>query len=262
MKWYQRTCEWIKKYISKIIIFLFGLGITIFAIYSSSTETFSRITKVNDLYSLLTPSLTFLGVTALKLLAGFWIFAIITSIFYWNRITEQGVKIFGIEISNKFNRQELDYAMDGIQLVRKQITLLSELHDYIYKFSVTSFKKAILESNSYADKVRNYIENILVRAYQNNFPKVEINVLPLDSKIINKLEPRIKAPVQSLLDKDETDLIHIEYNTLGIGIHCSFEGLETLIIIDTSKAGYDISLAEIESAGNLFLSIANTLDDN
>jgi hypothetical protein len=73
------------------------------------------------------------------------------------------------------------------------------------------------------------------------------------------LEPRIKAPVETLLNKDETDSINVEYDNLGIGIHRGYEGLETIIIIDTSKEGYEISLAEIESAGNLFLSIANTI---
>jgi hypothetical protein len=136
---------------------------------------------------------------------------------------------------------------------------LSNLHDYIYKFSVSSFKEMILKSEAIPDKVRDEVNNILVLAYQNNFPKVEIKVLPIDIQTINNLEPRIKAPVETLLNKDETDSIDIKYENLGIGVHRGYEGLETIIIIDTSREGYEISLAEIESAGNLFLSIANTI---
>ncbi len=251
--------DWIKKYGPRILIFSFGIGITFFAIGSSLKECSMSVTQLSDLYSLLTPSLLFLGITALKLLAGFWIFAITISIFDWNRITEQGVKIFGIEINNKFNRQEINNARMGIEIVKKQIELLSDLHDYIYKFSISAFKESILGSGAIPEKVRNEIYNILIMAYQNSFPKVDVKVLPIDLDMIAGLEPRIKAPVETLLHKNETDLIDIEYENLGIGIHRGYEGLETLIIIDTSKEGYEISLAEIESAGNLFLSIANTI---
>ena len=133
------------------------------------------------------------------------------------------------------------------------------LNKYIYTFSVSDFKETVLESDSVPDKVREIIKSILVRAYQNNFPEVEIFVLPLNNESINKLDPRISAPVKMLIDKEENDLIWTEYDTLGIGVHRGFEGLETLVIIDTSKEGYDISLAEIETAGNLFLSIANVI---
>jgi hypothetical protein len=256
---FQKTFEWIRKCVPGILVFLFGISIIFYAIYSSVGECSTTIKKASDLYSLLTPSLIFIGVTTLKLLAGFWIFAIAISIFYWEHISEQGAKIFGIEIQQKFNRQELDNARSGIEIVRTQIKLLSNLHDYIYKFSISSFKRLILESEAIPDKVRNEVNNILVLAYQNNFPKVEIKVLPIDEQTINSLEPRIKAPVETLLNRDEPDSIDIEYENLGIGIHRGYEGLETIIIIDTSKEGYEISLAEIESAGNLFLSIANTI---
>ncbi len=256
---FEKGYKWFTKNSSRYLAVLFGIGITLYAVISSIEVFSQKVQTLNDFYSLLSPSLIFLIVTAIKLLAGFWIFAIFVSIFNWDHISEQGAKIFGIEINQKFNRQELDNARIGVEIVKKQIKLLSNLNDYIYQFSVTSFKKMILANDSPSEKVRSIVKNILVLAYQNNFPKVNIMVLPIDDNEINKLEPRILTPVQSLIDKDETDLIDIEYDNLGIGIHRSYEELETIIIIDTSEEGYDISLAEIVAAGNLFLSIANTI---
>ena len=255
---FTRKIDYLKENPSQFLVIVFGLIIIGYALFSSN-GTVTRIKKAKDLYSLISPSLIFMFVTALKLLAGFWIFAIAISIFNWNHISEQGAKIFGIEINQKFDRQELNKARVGVNIIQTQIKLLSDLNKYIYTFSVSDFKETVLESDSVPDKVREIIKSILVRAYQNNFPEVEIFVLHLNNESINKLDPRISAPVKMLIDKEENDLIWTEYDTLGIGVHRGFEGLETLVIIDTSKEGYDISLAEIETAGNLFLSIANVI---
>lgn len=234
---------------------------------NNTTNPSQPISSVNNFLSLISPSLISLIVFAIKLLAGFWIFVLVLSILKWGRISEQGAKIFGVEINQKFTNKEWGIAKTSLDQAKKQIQLLSDLNglisDYLARYSKKSVEESysILEGYTLPKKIYQAIMNILKNAYQKTFPEVEIYVLPIDEEL-TKLPPRIKAAVFAQLEKEDKDvLLHIENSNLGIGIHRVHEGLETIIIIDTSQAGYEISLAEIESAGNLFLSISNTFSD-
>jgi hypothetical protein len=121
-KLFEKVWSWLKNNTARYLILLFGLTIICYIIFSSNPDL-KTITKPADLYSLISPSLIFLVVLAIKLLAGFWIFVITVSIFNWKNVSEQGAKIFGVEISHKFNRQEIDEARAGVTIVKKQMKI-------------------------------------------------------------------------------------------------------------------------------------------
>lgn len=251
---------WLKTYYSKLMVYGMGLGMIVFAVCTTQDAYRLKITRPADLYLLLSPSLIWMIVLAAKLLAGFWIVAILVGIFSPERISELGAKIFGVEISQKYNRQELNDAKTGVENIRSQIKLLSDLNRRIYEYLSTPFEAALIGGESVPEAIRAVVRNILLVSYGRNFPGVEILVEPLFPETLQGMKPQIAASVQMLLNKDSDDIFDNEYDkSLGIAILRGFEELETLIVIDTSQAGYDVSMAELFSAGNLFLSIANTI---
>lgn len=247
-----------EKCFSKIFVILLGLIIVGISVWSSLNFRPEKITELKDLYKILDPSLIYIVIFALKLLIGFWIMAILMGIFKPEKISEIGAKIFGLELSHKFSQETMNKVDSGLEKLQFQLDIITALNEAMLNYIATPFEDAILNSENKADKIRQIVKDILLTVYA-ELPKVKIDVLPLETDYINNLPEHIAAYVRLLIDEG-LDVVQVPLKSVGIGIHHGTEGQATLIVINTREQNYEISLAEITCASNLFVAISTIID--
>lgn len=206
--------------------------------------------------ALLNSQLIFLLNVLIKFLIFYWLSAIATGIINPERISKYGAKLLGLEIYSEYT-EKAKKIEENADKADKQLDLIVELNRNIFDFLLKPFEESIIKAKNQADMIRNLARDILIKSY-NNHPGVKIYVLPMNEKGFHKLGEELTAYVRPLA-LENRPLTTIEKKTIGIGIIPGLEDLSTAIIIDTTNENYEISDAEICSAGSLFVSIATTI---
>jgi hypothetical protein len=128
----------------------------------------------------------------------------------------------------------------------------------ILNFISSPFEKIILEAENHYNEIRQIVYDKLSNIYR-ELPDIKIYVIPLIKEKIDLLPDRIATIVREK-NREEVNSAQVEYEKIGVSIHLGTEGAATVIVIDATDQNYDLSLAEISAAGNLFVSITLVID--
>jgi|GEM_PF-2411808 len=206
--------------------------------------------------SLLNPQLIFFFNVLIKFSIFYWLVAIATGIIDPERIAKYGAKLLGLEVYSEYAKKAKEIE-DNADKADRQMDLIVELNRNIFDFLLKPFEEGIVKAERQADLVRALVKDILIKSYANH-QQVKIHVIPLHEKGFQVLGEELTAYVRPLTLENRA-LTTIEERTIGIGIIPGLEDLGTAIVIDTSADNYEISDAEICSAGSLFVSIATAI---
>ncbi|HEY8343808.1 MAG TPA: hypothetical protein VIL66_01275 [Bacillota bacterium] len=206
--------------------------------------------------SLLNPQLIFFFNVLVKFLIFYWLVAIATGIINPERIAKYGAKLFGVEVYSEYARKAKEIE-DNADKADRQMDLIVELNRNIFDFLLKPFEESIVHAENQADLIRALVKDILVKSYANH-PAVKIYVVPLQERGFQTLGEELTAYIRPLALENRA-LTTIERQTIGIGLIPGLKDLGTAIVIDTSEENYQISDAEICSAGSLFVSIATAV---
>lgn len=265
--YYQRTRRFtencknaitVEKAWKKFYFILLGIAILSFALISSYYIFFSPIKSPQNAWQLVNPSIMFLLIILIQILIASWIIALLAGLFNPDRIAEFGAKFFGFEISHKYAPGQIDYIANGLENLEMQIKIIANLNKATLDYIAGPFENTILNSISQANKIRQVVRDILIKNYE-PLPLVKIYVIPLTEIEFQNLPERIASTVR-LLNDEGIDVSQIEFDTVGISIHHGSEDLGTAIIIDGTEQEYEVTLAELFSAGNFFVSISTIID--
>ena len=208
------------------------------------------------LLALLNPQLIFFFNVLIKFLIFYWLVAIATGIINPERISKYGAKLLGLEVYSEYAKKAKEIE-DNADKADRQMDLIVELNRNIFDLLLKPFEESIVKAENQADLIRSLVKDILIKSYANH-PTVKIFVVPLDESGFQTLGEELTAYVRPLVLENRT-LTTIERQTVGIGLIPGLEDLGTAIVIDTSAENYQISDAEICSAGSLFVSIATAV---
>ncbi|HBK69618.1 MAG TPA: hypothetical protein DEB05_13690 [Firmicutes bacterium] len=240
--------------LTTLSICLFALAFSLISSYELLFQSFEA-DQFRPL-ALLNLQLIFLFNVLIKFLIFYWLVAIATGIINPERISKYGAKLLGLEVYSEY-AEKAKKIEDNAEKADKQMDLIVELNRNIFDFLLKPFEENVIKAENQADMIRDLVKDILIKSY-NNYPGVKIFVLPLNEKGFLRLGEELTAYVRPL-SMENRPLTTIEKKTIGIGIIPGMENLSTAIIIDTTKEHYEISDAEICSAGSLFVSIATAI---
>ena len=240
---------------SKFRIMFLTTSVIVFALASSYRVLFTPVRTVQGVWAILSPPLLFVLVLFLKILLLCWIIRLLTMLFKPELLSEFGAKFFGFEIHQKYNPQQIQ---DGLRKIEKQLDILARLNGSALTIISTPFERYFLQSENRADRIRQLVKDVLIDVYE-TLPEVKIYVIPFTDAGIGQL-PEVLAAKVRLKSIEKVNSTQVENDRIGMSIHHGTQGSETVIIIDTTKQNYDLSLAEITAAAHLFVSMATILD--
>ena len=200
----------------------------------------------------------FLLIILIQILIASWIIALLSGLFNPDRIAEFGAKFFGFELSHKYAPGQINYIATGLETLEMQIELIANLNKATLDYIAGPFENAILNAENQANKIRQVVKDVLVKNYE-PLPLVKVYVLPLTEAAFQSLPERVASTVR-LLNDEGIDISQVEFDTVGVSIHHGSEELGTTIIIDGTDQGYEVTLAELFSASNFFVSLSTIID--
>ena len=260
MKLFQSLWKWIKLKIKKTPKLLPTVGIVLLALslYTSRNILSNRPNAPKDWWELLSST----GLYLFSSLATFWVFflvlltmAVIYNLLRPGHITEFGAKFLGFEISYK---RQITEAVQELREYAVQIDTITDLNENMLEYIAKAFEEDILKTKDQAATIRQKVHELLLDVYFEQ-KEVKVFVQPLTDDGINSLGDKLAALIRGQI-KPEQDVTTTMHNTVGIGIHYGTEGLDTVIVIDTTSEGRKISPAEITAASALFVAVATAID--
>ena len=237
-----------------------GVALLTFAIASSFEVLLSPVAKPITGWALVSSSLLFTVDVCLKLLIIFWIVALSIGILKPERISEFGAKVFGVEINNKYTKEDVGIAQAGYEQLSDQMAMVADINGMVLEYISGQFEANIISAPDQAEAIRRAVRDILTVAY-GRYEDIVIHVIPLVEEKIDALEPRLGAMVRLAGEEGDISTVDEKNRAVGIAIHHGEGGLNTAIVIDaTKKERYEVSLAEICAASTLFVSISTAVD--
>jgi hypothetical protein len=216
----------------------------------------SQITSFKDLFILVSHPLIFLVAVLLFISICFYLVTYIYGIFNPDQV-ELGAKVLGVELKTKI----IQNAEDALNHIEEQFTYLGKLGNAINNYLITPFENDLIKGPDIYDNVRREIFKILKSVYTPE-TDIEVYVIPLVEREIMGLNDNLIAVVKEY-DKN-VDKIDIDKSKkIGIGVFYGDEqsqNQDTAIIIDYSRKKFNIVLAEIITACNLFISVSTIVD--
>lgn len=206
-----------------------------------------------------TPALAFPIVVFVKILIGFWVYHMVFCIAHSERITETGLKIFGVEMTNKMNL-DIDQTTESYETLAWQLdqadTLLTSFINYYIQYFDYQVGGAVHKPSA----IRNALRSILTRVYHEAFGEgvCSIYVLQLSEEGLAVLDDNLRSMVE-LNDKGDPNRLGVFAN-IGISYH-RFEDpdYDTLILIRAPE-DYFLPRAEISAASMFFISAVKTVE--
>lgn len=244
-----------KNAVNKFRVTLIGTIIIVYALVNSYKVYFTRIENFSNTWPLVTPSILFALVFFINILLLSWAFSLLSSILNPERVAEFGAKFFGFEVNQKYLPVRIQEDLEKVDI---QLKVIADINATILEYISSPFEKNILEAENYYDEIRQIVYDKLSNIYK-ELPGIIIYVLPLNMEEINSLPDRIATIVREKI-REGVNSTQVEYEKIGISIHLGTEGAATTIVIDAMDENYDLSLAEISAAGNLFVSITLVVD--
>jgi len=249
-----RVCKNSSRFLASIIGIL---AITV-ALGSSYNILLQPVSEPSKAWAAIANSIVFPVVIFLKLLVFFLIVTIINGLFKPERISEFGAKFLGIEFNQKYTQEEVGNAKLGLDKLQQQLNVSAELNAAVLEYLAGPFEEKLSNMADPAAAIRQAVKDVLIRTYA-AFSEINIFVVPLTSEGITLLDEKQAATLR-LLASEGLDLVTIEHETVGIGIHHGSDGLGTAIVIDATKQDYEVSVSEICAASTLFVAISTAVD--
>jgi hypothetical protein len=245
----------------KLLKNLVWLGITFVSIITSFSFLFhtEQMVITDKMTITLAPAIAFPVVVFIKILIGFWVYHMIFCIANSERITETGLKIFGVEMTNKISL-DIDQTTKSYETLAWQIDYADTLLTSFINYYITSFDYQVGAASNKADAIRNALRNILVLTYYEWFGEGEcdIFVLPLNESSSLELDNELLSMIQ-LNDTGDANRLGVFAN-VGLSFH-RFEDpdFDTVIIIRTPD-DYLLPRAEISAASMFFISMVKSVE--
>ncbi len=253
---YQRyqACKNSSRFLASII----GVLAITLALGSSYNILLQPVSEPSKAWVAISNSIVFPVVVFLKLLVFFLIITIIKGFFKPEQISEFGAKFLGIEFNQKYSQEEVGNAKLGLDKLQQQLNVSAELNAAVLEYLAGPFEEKLSNAANPAVAIRQAVKDVLIRTYA-GFPEIDIFVIPLTNEGIALLDEK-QAAILRLLSAEGLDLVTIEHETVGIGIHHGSDGLGTAIVIDATKQDYEVSVSEICAASTLFVAISTAVD--
>lgn len=196
------------------------------------------------------PTVIFLMIVFFKLLLCFLCLVMIYSIIKTEKTSEIAAKFLGFEFQEKF----FPNSENAIKEIETQIEFAANINTYAIQWITAYSEKDILNSSNFVEYIRNELVNVLSLVYYDSH--VNYYVLPFTKKDLQVLNLHLVRMVNKVY-KELGEVVTIPHKKVGLGIVNAGgeEEPDTIIIIDTSEAGYDITSVELQSIVMLFLSM-------
>ncbi len=238
----------------------FSTVITDISVKDDQTNSINSNKQKNDsqadqekLWDLIPPSIIFLTILFFKLLLCFSCTIIVFSIIRSKKLSEIGTKFLGFEFQEKFHPS----SEDVINQIETQFDFAATISKYSIEWIESYRDQDIINSQNQVGYVRSQFLKVINAAYYDS--NVNVYAIPCTDEGFNHLNARLKDLVRTVYEK-LGNVVVVPHKYVGLGIVDSGGGeANTIIIIDTSEAGYEITSAEIQAAVMLFFSITEVV---
>lgn len=198
-------------------------------------------------------SIIFLTILFFKLLLCFLCTIIVFSIIRSKKLSEIGTKFLGFEFQEKFHPS----SEEVINQIATQFDFAATISKYSIEWIESYQDQDIINSQNQVEYVRSQFLKVINAAYYDS--NVNVYAIPCTAEGFNQLNARLRDLVRTVYEK-LGNVVVVPHKYVGLGIVDSGGGeANTIIIIDTAEAGYEITSAEIQAAVMLFFAITEVV---